>query len=150
MNYKIKYKKSTINWPNFLYDYTSNCMLGDYNIQSISVYFESVMLEQVSNIHQYLISRFFIQKCNVQLFPTSSLLGFVIFCQKNISAKAAQKMLVKLTTGIEYHTSHLTYKWRLNCLSAIFKTSGWEFTKLLTQIRNIFLNFKVLLQSSYS
>jgi len=28
--------------------------------------------------------------------------------------------------------------------------TGWEFTKLLTQIRKIFLNFKVLLQSSYS
>ncbi len=28
--------------------------------------------------------------------------------------------------------------------------SGWEFTKLLTQIRKIFLNFKVFLQSSYS
>jgi len=27
--------------------------------------------------------------------------------------------------------------------------SGWEFTKLLTQIRKIFLNFKVILQSSY-
>ena len=27
--------------------------------------------------------------------------------------------------------------------------SVWEFTKLLTQILNIFLNFKVLLQSSY-
>jgi len=28
--------------------------------------------------------------------------------------------------------------------------SGWEFTKLLTQIHIIFLNLKVLLQSSYS
>ncbi len=27
--------------------------------------------------------------------------------------------------------------------------SGWEFTKLLTQIHNIFRNFKVLLESSY-
>ncbi len=28
--------------------------------------------------------------------------------------------------------------------------SEWEFTKLLTQILKIFLNFKVLLRSSYS
>jgi len=36
-----------------------------------------------------------------------------------------------------------------NCFDYLL-ISGWEFTKLLTKIRNIFLNFKVLLQSSYS
>ncbi len=31
-----------------------------------------------------------------------------------------------------------------------YKALGWEFTKLLTQIRNILRNFRVLLWSSYS
>jgi len=31
-----------------------------------------------------------------------------------------------------------------------FLSSGWEFTNLLTQIRNIVCNFKVLIRSSYS
>ncbi len=32
---------------------------------------------------------------------------------------------------------------------SVRKEPGWEFTKLLKQIRKIFLNFKVLLQSGY-
>ncbi len=35
-------------------------------------------------------------------------------------------------------------------VSIVIEILGWGFTKLLTQIRNIFLNFKVLLCSSYS
>jgi len=37
---------------------------------------------------------------------------------------------------------------RFFCHSYFFR-SGWEFTKLLTQIRNIFSNFELLLQSHY-
>jgi len=41
---------------------------------------------------------FSVRKCFEQLFFSYSF-GFVIFCQKNIGAKTACKMLVKLTTG---------------------------------------------------
>jgi len=34
--------------------------------------------------------------------------------------------------------------------SSVSQRPGWEFTKLLTQICNTFLNFKMLLWSSYS
>jgi hypothetical protein len=44
------------------------------------------------------LSSFFVWKCFAQVFSNYSL-AFVIFWWNNISAKAAHKMLVKLTTG---------------------------------------------------
>ncbi len=50
-----------------------------------------------SHFHVSISSTFFVRKCCVQLFSSS--LGFVIFWCKNIGAKGACKMLVKLTLG---------------------------------------------------
>jgi len=46
------------------------------------------------SFYQHITSSYFVQKYSFSLIKS----GFVIFCQKNISAKAAHKMLVKLTT----------------------------------------------------
>ncbi len=49
--------------------------------------------------HQHFMSTFYIWKCLTQIFSNHSF-GFFNFCQKNKRAKAARKMLVKLTKGL--------------------------------------------------
>ncbi len=51
--------------------------------------------------HQHFICIFFIQKCFSKFF-SSLQFGFLIFWQKNIGKKATRKMLVKLTTGLNF------------------------------------------------
>jgi hypothetical protein len=53
-----------------------------------------------SQCHQYFYEQLFNTKVFFAVFLYLQF-GFVIFCQKNISAKAARKLLVKLTTGIK-------------------------------------------------
>jgi len=62
--------------------------------------FEDV--HQGVNFTNILRTAFFIPKCFAQLFCTHSF-AFVIFYGKNIDAKAARKMLVKLTKGQHRH-----------------------------------------------
>jgi hypothetical protein len=57
------------------------------------------MLVKLTLFYQYFTSSFFVQKSVVQLL---SKFGFVNFWQNNIGAKAACKMLVKLTTGVNF------------------------------------------------
>ncbi len=71
-------------------------------------------------IHQQFISSFFVQKCLAKLFLYLQF-GFVIFWQKNIGAKAASKMLVKLTTGLIYTSPIFAKEIRKNNIF-IFKT----------------------------
>jgi len=49
--------------------------------------------------YQHFMCAFFVQKCFAQLFSNYSF-GFAIFWRKNIGAKAACKMLMKLTTEL--------------------------------------------------
>jgi hypothetical protein len=53
--------------------------------------------------HQHFVRSFFIRKFRVQLFCTYILVQH-FFCRKDIGAKAALKMLVKLT-----HTNNFSY-----------------------------------------
>jgi len=54
--------------------------------------------------HQHFTLNFFVQKCFAQDF-FHFLFGFVIFWHKNISTKAARKMLMKLTAGMDKNAS---------------------------------------------
>ncbi len=60
-----------------------------------------------SQFYQHFTSRFFKQKCFVQIFSTYSL--SLYFLPKNIGAKAACKMFVKLTKGVNFDKKIITY-----------------------------------------
>jgi len=54
---------------------------------------------QVCQFHHHLMQTFVVRKCFSWLYSSSSL-ALNFFWQKNIGAKAALKLLMKLTTGL--------------------------------------------------
>jgi hypothetical protein len=77
-------------------------------LRHVEIYCKSSTIHGVNylssrcHIHQHFMLAFFIPNSFVQLFSNYSL-GLSFFGGKNICEKAAHKMLMKLTTGKEYH-----------------------------------------------
>jgi len=65
---------------------------------NLTVHKRAVQTAPRYQFHQHFTKDFFAQKMFCAAFLLFSL-AFVIFCHKNISAKASRKMLVKLITG---------------------------------------------------
>jgi len=66
--------------------------------------------------HQHFTSSFFILKCFVQHFSTYSL-ALKFFCQKNIGANVAGKVLVKLITSLNLNLIMFYYNRSRSMLS---------------------------------
>jgi len=80
------------------------------NNSTLKLHVEERERKNNSQVHQHFTSSFIMRKCFAQLFSTYSF--FLNFWPKNISSKAALKMLVKLTLrNIKWNTK-VTMRWK--------------------------------------